>query len=536
MGRIQLLLIIFSFAIVDSGNCQQQFQIHYSNLAETNGISIDYSLNGGYILLDASFSNQSSSIDLQKLNTTFGTEWTRSFMTPDSAVYPVTMKETDDGSILIASKVMGQNQTSIHLLQMDSSGALLWNRRYSRTNDDEPKSILTLSDGSFYVCGTSQLSSSISQKDILLSRISSTGQVQWSQLIGGTREEDPSLIIRTSDDQLAIAGTSNSFSNGNNFFLTKLDTSGNYYWFMTYTLGLNDTCRSLLQTNDGGYLMVGTGGSNGQDILMIKTDINGSLEFARTYDLSFSSNSLLDDGYRVLSTADGGLVIAGTTCLSTNQASFLFLIKLSQNLVTEWFSSYGFQYTNSFSGIIQTPDNGYLMHGSRRNSITNHQEGLLIKTDSMGYSLCHETSLNKNDLIVNPLQFSASPSISSVLLNSYNDTLLLTSPALQYDTACFLVADINQYIVPDDDDVKIHPNPFKDEMYIHLPFSGIRCTQFDWILQASSGKVIQGGQIESGTGSALKLETPLLEPGIYIVTITCVQSHQTWKKKVICID
>ena len=50
---------------------------------------------------------------------------------------------------------------------------------------------------------------------------------------------------------------------------------------------MNDTCRSIIQTNDGGYLMVGTGGTNGQDIPIMKTDANGFLQFSRTCDLSF---------------------------------------------------------------------------------------------------------------------------------------------------------------------------------------------------------------------------------------------------------
>ena len=86
-----------------------------------------------------------------------------------------------------------------------------------------------------------------------------------------------------------------------------------------------------------GYFTYCTGGSTGQDILLIKTDANGQYQFARSYDLSFSSNSLLDDGFQVLSTQDGGILIAGETKLNAGAAPFLFMVKLSQNLFTEWY-------------------------------------------------------------------------------------------------------------------------------------------------------------------------------------------------------
>ncbi|HRH65409.1 MAG TPA: T9SS type A sorting domain-containing protein [Bacteroidia bacterium] len=535
--RFSLILFFFTFFCLAEGTSQEQFQMTFSNQTETQGISVSYSVNGGYIVLSAARDTSASSIGLQKLNNTFSPERTVSLTTSDSAIFPVTSIENADGSIIVAAAAYNSNQTSILLMKMDSSGAGIWGKKYNRTNHEEPKSILTLPDGSFYLCGKGSYNTSSTQKDILLSRFSEDGQEQWTQLIGGTHDDDPSMIIRTSDDQLAIAGTSNSFSNGNNFFLCKLDTSGNYYWFITYILGLSDTCRSFIQTNDGGYLLVGTGGSNGQDIFIIKTDANGYLQFARTYNLGFSSNSLLDDGYKILSTSDGGIAIAGTTHLTTNQETFLFLIKLSQNLVTEWFSSYGFQLTNYLTGILQTQDNGYLMVGSRKNSSTNHFDGLLIKTDSAGISTCHETSLTKTDAVVNPLQFSAAPSAISVTFNVQSDSILQLSNVFQMDTACYIMTGLRDNAFVPESEISVNPNPFQDHLDFHLPIHNVDQTQFRWTIYDTTGKICLTGTLPpDASGNSGHIKTHALKAGIYFLSITSPQTDIQLNKKIIRID
>lgn len=535
--RLFLFTLLTSlFFPFGNANCQQQFQVTYGNTSETNCVAIDYSLNGGYVVLNGSGTSGNSSVHIHKLTGSFQTDWSIAISTADSILIPVMSSETDDGSIIIASNAGSQNQNSILLVKIDSSGSLLWNQKVDRTQYEEPKKLLPLPDGSFYVCGVSNYNSGSTQKDILLSKFSDSGQPLWTQIIGGTREEDPTAIIRTTDDQLAVAGTSNSFSNGTNFFLSKLDTAGNYYWFNTYPLGLNDTCRSLLQTNDGGYLLVGTGGNSGQDILIMKTDANGYLQFARTFDLGFSSNSLLDDGFKILSTSDGGIAIAGTTCLSTNQSKFLFLIKMSQNLVTEWFTSFGFQYSNKFSGILQTPDNGYLISGSRKNNLTNKMEGLLIKTDSLGVSRCFETSLNKTDMVVNPLQFSVAPSSVPVSLALHTDSVYLSVSTLDVDTSCYLVSAIMEEISSRVPEIEVYPNPVLSSTQLFISPSPEIHGICSWEMTDYSGRIIENGLWNSSeAGQNLTIETIGMKPGIYCISLTCAENEVLLRKKVLVL-
>ncbi|MFZ8835396.1 MAG: hypothetical protein ACO2O5_14565, partial [Candidatus Caldipriscus sp.] len=63
-----------------------------------------------------------------------------------------------------------------------------------------------------------------------------------------------------------------------------------------------DEAHSVQQTSDGGYIVAGrTDGG----ILLIKTDANGNIQWAKTYGIGFATS--------VQQTSDGGYIVAGGT-------------------------------------------------------------------------------------------------------------------------------------------------------------------------------------------------------------------------------
>jgi hypothetical protein len=76
-----------------------------------------------------------------------------------------------------------------------------------------------------------------------------------------------------------------------------------------YRIQLLNAARSVQQTSDGGYIVAGwtsyPGGFD-SDILLIKTDANGDVQWAKTY-----GGIGWDEAHSVQQTSDGGYIVAG---------------------------------------------------------------------------------------------------------------------------------------------------------------------------------------------------------------------------------
>ena len=85
--------------------------------------------------------------------------------------------------------------------------------------------------------------------------------------------------------------------------------------------------KSVVQTSDGGYISAGwtsTHGSGNFDMLVIKTDQDGELEWARAM-----GGSDEDKAYDVIETTDGAFVVIGFTKSFGNGIDNCLIVKLS---------------------------------------------------------------------------------------------------------------------------------------------------------------------------------------------------------------
>jgi len=101
----------------------------------------------------------------------------------------------------------------------------------------------------------------------------------WSQTYGGPEGDSAGAMVQTSDGGYAIAGYTESFGAGGfDFWLVKVDSSGNVQWNQTYGGSESDWAEAMIQTSDGGYAIAGytwSFGAGVSDAWLIKTDEAG---------------------------------------------------------------------------------------------------------------------------------------------------------------------------------------------------------------------------------------------------------------------
>ena len=88
--------------------------------------------------------------------------------------------------------------------------------------------------------------------------------IEWQRYLGGTADDYANSIQQTTDGGYIVAGASGSNDGdvtGNNgvwdYWVVKLDASGNIIWQRSIGGASLDEARSIQQTTDGGYIVAG---------------------------------------------------------------------------------------------------------------------------------------------------------------------------------------------------------------------------------------------------------------------------------------
>jgi Secretion system C-terminal sorting domain len=153
-------------------------------------------------------------------------------------------------------------------------------------------------------------------------------------------------------------------------------------WTQMYSGGMYDWAWAVLETSDGGYIMVGdteSAGAGSWDIGLIKTDVNGITEWTQTYGGLYEER-----GQSIQHTSDGGYIILGSTSTYGAGSSDLWLVKIDNLGNEEWTQTFGGSSYDWGYYVEQTSDNGYIIVGSIDPDVYWVFDVFLIKTDSEG--------------------------------------------------------------------------------------------------------------------------------------------------------
>ena len=203
---------------------------------------------------------------------------------------------------------------------------------------------------------------------------------EWSQTFGGNGEEWGRSVIQTDDGGYIIGGYTNYFYEFSELYLIKTDPNGQELWSRTYggTYGVRGGY--VQKTDDGGYIILGSTESG--DVYLIKTDQNGQELWSQTY-----GGTGDDDGSIVQKTDDGGYIIVGSTTSFSNPNTWysIYLIKTDSNGQELWSQSYGSVGSYRGSSLLHTDDGGYLIFGYSNS--THPYDLYLVKTNESGQEL-----------------------------------------------------------------------------------------------------------------------------------------------------
>ncbi len=347
MKKEYLIIVYF---IVIKVHAQSPLKVWDSTLGSSSG-DIPYSIvaanDGGYVIAGYSYSSGISgdktdsgkgSFDywIVKINRDGQKVWDKTFG-GNEIDYPRSALATNDGGYVIAgysySGISGDktepnrgNGSDYWIIKLDRDGEKVWDKTLGGSSHDNAQSIVATSDGGFVIAGNSlsgysgdKTSGTNDFTSCWLVKINSSGQKVWDkQFDGYDRDTKVSSIIKTSDNGFVVVGSTPINYLSTSYRIVKLDNLGNVVWRRTIGSLDTDRAKSVVETNDGGFLVVGdsyhgisgdktnTGMGGGFNPWMVKLNSSGQ----KLWDKALSTKESAFTA-SIISAANGGYIIAG---------------------------------------------------------------------------------------------------------------------------------------------------------------------------------------------------------------------------------
>ncbi|WP_282134637.1 hypothetical protein [Seonamhaeicola maritimus] len=304
------------------------------------------------------------------------------------------------------------------LLKFNQSHAIEWQKTYGGSNDDRGSSIIQTSDSGFVILGSSKsndgnVTTNNGFNDFWVLKTDYSGNIAWEKSFGFSGADDGISIIETADNGFLLIGVldvsasggqgnSKSYSYkrhaGGDYWVIKLNSTGKQEWTRYFGGSFTDTPFDVVQTNDNGYILIGSSDSDDVDI---KTN-KGSYDFwvikisetgALIWEKSFGG-SQTDEARAITKTNDGNYLIVGDTRSNdsnvsiNNGAADFWAIKISPDGNLIWEKTFGGSSFDAARSVSKTQDGGFIICGSSRSSnidLTNNNgqnDAWVIKIDS----------------------------------------------------------------------------------------------------------------------------------------------------------
>jgi uncharacterized repeat protein (TIGR01451 family) len=372
-----------------------------------------------------------------------------------------TMIATHDGGYLLGGDsdfdMMGdksensKGESDYWLIKIDAQGNKIWDKTLGGSGEEQLNVMLPTSDGGYLLVGSSlsdtggdKSENSKGNYDCWLVKVDAQGNKIWDKTLGGSGGDFLQTMIFSSNGGYLLGGYSESNQGGDksenskgsvDYWIVKIDATGNKIWDKTLGGNSSDNLRTMLPTQDGGYLLGGESYSNqggdksenskGEfDYWIVKIDETGNKQWDKT--LGGSSTDVL---YDMLPTPDGGYVLGGGSYSSisgdkneNNRGNIdYWLVKVDENGNKIWDKTLGGNKEDNLYSVLLTPDRGYLLAGW-----SNSDKAEDKTEDTKDYEYCKSTLCG--DYWIVKLSPENPNKIQGTLYQNFNQNCLQETP------------------------------------------------------------------------------------------------------------
>ncbi|MDP8286975.1 MAG: fibronectin type III domain-containing protein, partial [Candidatus Electryonea clarkiae] len=205
-----------------------------------------------------------------------------------------------------------------------------------------------------------------------------TSAKSWISTFGDAYGDEGISVLETSDGGFMMIGTTVTEASfgSTDMWLIRTDDNGRRLWYRTFGGSAQDVGYSINATSDGGYILGGATRSMGAanyDMFLVKTDVDGYMEFVSLFGENDS-----DKCYRARQTSDGKYILVGESSFN------LFIAKAGTQGEEIWTRTYGGNRSSWGIDVQETADGGFIIVGTTRTADDNDFDLWLVKIDDQG--------------------------------------------------------------------------------------------------------------------------------------------------------
>jgi len=420
-----------------------------------------------------------------------------------------TIKQTADGGYIVGGSSLSNDgdvtgnfgDVDYWLVKLNSAGTIQWQKSLGGSERDDLVMVQQTSDGGYLAGGISRSNNgnvtghhgTISYFDYWIVKLDGNGNMLWQKSLGGTANEEIVSVKQTLDGGCIVGGIAYSnngditnYHGAGDYWIVKLDTSGNIQWQKTLGGSGYDEFYFIEQKTNGKYVLGGTTFSNNADVIgnhggtdywLVEINSNGVIQWQKTF-----GGSLGDYFCCIDKTSDGGYVMGGNSYSNdgdvsghhgTTNADY-WIVKVDSIGTMQWQKSLGGAKDEIIKNIKQTNNADFIVGGM----------SLSIDGDITGH---HGTT-------------------------GYGDYWVVKLSTISVGIKEGILSEI-----------KVYPNPSNSSFTIQSPFEGT------YVIINELGQVIQQVQLNNSNNYTIKIEE--LNAGIYFVV--GYNNNQTVKEKII---
>jgi hypothetical protein len=298
----------------------------------------------------------------------------------------ISIAQMFDGSYIVISSTLDSgvpgyhSKSDIYMIHLDQSGQEVFLKAIGGSGNDRAKDIELTNDGGYVICGESH-SKTGDMEDVngefLVMKFSSNNSIEWQKRIGlGVANS----IKQTNDGGFIVAGYSLGESTKpkhvyRDMKVVRLDAAGNTAWVDYYGGNYTDEANCIVETNDDGFMFVGTthsyigdltGYHENGDLWAVKIDADGNMQWQTCL-----GGEERDEGFSCTQLPSGVYVAVGATksvdgdLTGYNSTQTVKMWKLMLDPDGKMLEQYVFGRSvwEGLNSVITTRDGGFIVTG-----------------------------------------------------------------------------------------------------------------------------------------------------------------------------